>query len=139
MIWKLVGDFHYYRFGNLTGNRPAIVGQTGCRSRLSAAEVDVVLAQSIPAGKVTPAADNASCACSSPLPGGTIMLGGTTVSITGLPLIFEQCAERDVPADASGSQALFEVVKIYHPIPADEEPAYLEALLAAYQQFRGDL
>lgn len=104
-----------------------------------AAEVDAVLAQSMPDGLVTPSEDGASCACSSPLPGGTITVNGVAVSIAGLPLIFEQCAERGVPADMSGSQMLLDVVKIYHPIPQNEESAYQEAILVAYQQFRRDI
>jgi len=104
-----------------------------------AAEVDMVLAQSMPAGMAATATDGASCACSSPLPGGTITVNGATVTIAGLPLIFEQCAEQGVPADAYGRQALLDVVKIYHSIPSDEESAYREAILAAYQQFRREL
>lgn len=104
-----------------------------------AAEVDILLAQSMPDDMVTTETDSASCACSSPLPGGTITLGGTTMTITGLPLIFELCAERSVPADTSGSQILLDIVKIYHPIPADEESAYQDAILEAYQQFRRDI
>ena len=59
-----------------------------------------------------------------------------TVSIPGLPLIFEQCAERNIPADTSGCAALLDAVKIYHRILPDEEAGYRSALLAAYQEFR---
>lgn len=104
-----------------------------------AAEVDIVLAHSMPADMVAMATDGASCACSSPLPGGTITVNGTTVTIAGLPLIFEQCSEQGVPADMSGSQMLLNVVKIYHPIPLNEESVYQEAILMAYQQFRRDI
>ncbi len=104
-----------------------------------AAEVDAVLALPSPVGTVTTAADGASCACSSPLPGGTITVNGAAVTIAGLRLIFEQCAERGVPAHASGSHDLLDVVKIYHPIPPDEESTYREAILVAYQQFRRDV
>jgi len=104
-----------------------------------AVEVDTLLVHTLPDGSVSVNEDGTVCACSSPLPGGTITVNGAVVSITGLPLIFEQCAERGVPADAIGSQALLDVVKIYHPIPSDEESAYQEALLAAYQHFRRDV
>jgi hypothetical protein len=72
------------------------------------------------------------------VPGGSITVKGAKVTIAGLPLIFEQCAERSIPADDSGSTALLEVVKIYHPIPPKEEAEYRRALLAAYQNFRRD-
>jgi len=53
-----------------------------------------------------------------------------------LPLIFEQCAERNIPADTGGCAALLEVVRIYHRILPEEEAEYRSALLAAYQAFR---
>jgi uncharacterized metal-binding protein len=101
-----------------------------------AAEVDTVLAQSAPEGIPADTAEAEACACSSPVPGGKITLNGETVTIAGLPLIFEQCAEDGVPADEPGSAALLETVKIYHPVPPGEESSYREALLKAYQQFR---
>ena len=52
------------------------------------------------------------------LPGGKLTIQGMTVSIPGLPLIFEQCAERGIPADASGGSALLDAVKIYHCVAA---------------------
>jgi hypothetical protein len=53
-----------------------------------------------------------------------------------LPLIFEQCAERNIPADTSGCAALLDAVKIYHRVLPQEEAGYRSALLAAYQDFR---
>jgi hypothetical protein len=53
-----------------------------------------------------------------------------------LPLIFEQCAERNIPADATGCSALLDVVRIYHRILPEEEAEYRCALLAAYRSFR---
>ena len=101
-----------------------------------AAEVDIVLAQT---GQRDAAADGigtARCSCSSPVPGGTLAILGATVSIPGLALIFEQCAERNIPADTGGCTALIDAVKIYHRILPEEEAGYRSALLAAYQDFR---
>ena len=101
-----------------------------------AAEVDTVLAETGPRDAFTTKSSGAQCSCSSPAPGGKLTIQGHTVSIAGLPLIFEQCAERNIPADASGSGALLDAVKIYHRLLPEEEAGYRSALLAAYQDFR---
>jgi len=98
-----------------------------------AAAVDTVLAETRPAG--TPATTGAACACSGPMTGGTIIVNDTAVTITGLPLMLGQCLERGVPLDAG--TAVLEVVKIYHPIAREDEPAYAAALLEAYRQYCG--
>jgi len=101
-----------------------------------AAEVDTVLAETGLRDGVVASSSGAQCACSSPAPGGKLTIQGATVSIPGLPLIFEQCAERNIPADTGGCAALLDVVKIYHRILPEEEAQYRSALLAAYQDFR---
>jgi len=100
-----------------------------------AAEVDRVLADANPvaASETAPAAE---CACSAPIPGGKIFVGGSNVTIPGLQLIFQRCADRAIPDDDSGSAALLEAVKIYHRILPEEEEEYRKALVVAYQEFR---
>ena len=101
-----------------------------------AAEVDSVLAEPEPRDGATAPANGAQCSCSSPIPGEKLTIMGTAVTIPGLSLIFEQCAERNIPADAAGCAALLETVKIYHRILPEEEGEYRSALLAAYRDFR---
>ncbi len=101
-----------------------------------AAEVDTVLAEARPNDATARAENGAQCSCSSPMPGGKLTILGTAVTIPGLALIFEQCAERNVPADISGCAALLDTVKIYHSILPEHEAEYRNALLAAYQEFR---
>jgi uncharacterized metal-binding protein len=101
-----------------------------------AAEVDSVLAKTQPRDRAAAGANGAGCSCASPAPGGKLTIQGATVSIPGLALIFEQCAERNIPADSGGCAALLEAVKIYHRILPEEEAGYRTALLAAYQDFR---
>lgn len=103
-----------------------------------AAEVDTVLADESPRDELVPATHVAQCSCASPIPGAKLTILGATVTIPGLPLIFKQCAERNIPADATGCDALLEVVSIYHRILPEEETDYRSALLAAYQQFSND-
>lgn len=101
-----------------------------------AAEVDTVLAKEGPRDGVAAGTNGAQCSCSSPMPGGKLTIQGATVNIPGLALIFEQCAEGNIPADAGGCAALLDAVKIYHRILLEEEAEYRDALLAAYQDFR---
>lgn len=101
-----------------------------------AAEVDTVLAR-VAGGDVAAAEASAGqCACSSPLPGGKITIKNKPVSITGLPLIFEQCVERNLSAKDGDGAALLDAVKIYHSIAPEDEAEYRSALLAAYREFR---
>ena len=100
-----------------------------------AAEVDTVLAEMAPRDAAA-GSSGAQCSCSSPAPGGKLTILGATVTIPGLTLIFEQCAERDIPADTGGCAALLDAVRIYHRILPEEEAGYRTALVAAYQDFR---
>lgn len=100
-----------------------------------AAEVDRVLANTAPPVDAGMGTSSAQCACSGPVPGGKLAVKGAIVIIPGLPLVFEQCAERSIPAEDSGSAALLDVVKIYHCILPEEEAEYRSALLEAYKDF----
>ncbi len=99
-----------------------------------ATEVDTVLAELAPRDAAVVEISTAQCACSRPLLGGQLTIKGKTVSIPGLPLIFEQCAERGIPSDDGA--ALLDVVKIYHSVAPEDEAEYRTALLAQYQNFK---
>jgi len=104
-----------------------------------AAEVDSVLAEVAPGDVAVAEASAGQCACSSPLPGGKVTIKGEAITITGLPLIFEQYAERGVPASEGDGAALLDVVKIYHSIAPEDEAEYRLALVQAYQAFRSGI
>ncbi len=104
-----------------------------------AAEVDTVLAAVAPGDVAAAEATAGQCACSSPLPGGKVTIKGKAITITGLPLIFEQCAERGLPASEDDSAALLDVVKIYHGVAPEDEAEYRTALMQAYQAFRSGM
>jgi hypothetical protein len=97
-----------------------------------AAEVDRVLSEAQP---VSAGESRVECACSIPVPVGQVTVKGAAINIPSLHLIFEQCVERSIPEDSSGSAALLETIKIYHRILHQEEDEYRIALLAAYQDF----
>jgi uncharacterized metal-binding protein len=100
-----------------------------------AAEIDALLAQNSQAecGEES----DAACACTRPVLGGKLEIGGRTVTVAGLPLIFEHLAESGLAADDSSADRLLETVRIYHPIELDEEQAYKRSLIEAYKLYRG--
>jgi len=100
-----------------------------------AAEIGALLAQNSQAecGEESEAA----CACTRPVPGGNLEIGGRTVTVAGLPLIFEHLAESGLAADDSSADKLLETVRIYHPIEPDEEQEYKSSLIEAYKLYRG--
>ena len=97
-----------------------------------ASEVDRILAETTDIS----APEASDCACSRPIPGGSLNIAGEDVTIPGLLLIFAQCVERSIPADESGSKDLLDAVKVYHRILPEEEAKYRIALLSAYRKFR---
>jgi hypothetical protein len=103
-----------------------------------AAEVDHLSAQGTPVeaneGSVG-AAGGARCSCGSPSPDGKLAIRGRSVTINGLPLIFQHLQKKKLYPGNGCAAALLETVKVYHPIEAHEEAEYREALVAAYRTF----
>jgi uncharacterized metal-binding protein len=101
------------------------------------------LAEALDAAAGTQAGDqpvageaSAACGCVVGLPSGTVRVDGDTVEIAGLPLILQQFQADGVTADDPElGRRLLEVVRVYHPVPAEEEAAYEAALAAAYRGF----
>jgi uncharacterized metal-binding protein len=79
--------------------------------------------------------DTATCACGSGIPVQNIMVAGKQVTVVGLPLILQQFTEAGKFPDEQNLSELIELIKIYNPIPADEEPIYREGLRAAYKNY----
>lgn len=104
-----------------------------------AAEVDTVLARATPRDAEETGNPAGQCGCSSPLPEGKLTIKGMTLSIPGLPLIFERCAAGGIPANVEDGAALLDAVKIYHLIALEDEPEYRIALLDAYREFRSGI
>jgi hypothetical protein len=97
-----------------------------------ATAVDQVLAEA--GGAEACGADDDGCACSRPLPGGTVVVNGQEITIPGLKMIFGHLVETGVAAEPSNAAQILETVAVYHPIPGAEKHAYREALLTAYQR-----
>lgn len=72
-------------------------------------------------------------------PSGRITANGQERQISGLPLIFEQCAAGGVPADGGDGAILLNAVKLYHRVAREEESEYQKALFHAYKNFRSGI
>jgi uncharacterized metal-binding protein len=78
----------------------------------------------------------ATCSCGSGIPVQRVQVDGQKVTLVALPLIFEQLYEQRTRADSDDMTAeLMKAVKIYNPIPEQQEPAYTEAVMGAYAAF----
>jgi uncharacterized metal-binding protein len=103
-----------------------------------ATEVDALAGTKVlPKNGEASADDAACCACSKPSPDGTLEVGGKSIAIAGLPLIFEQLRKKGLPPDGDDADTLLKTVKIYHVIDAREEADYRKALTAAYRAYCG--
>ena len=77
----------------------------------------------------------ACCACGSPSPDGKLEINGKSVTINGLPLIFQHLQKKGLQPGNGCADTLLETVRIYHPIEPNEEAEYRDALVAAYRTF----
>jgi hypothetical protein len=98
-----------------------------------AAEVDALATSQI-ADEPNGAKTAACCACGAS-PQGSLEVGGQSVTINGLPLIFEHLRKKGLAATDEAADALLDTVGIYHAVEPHEDAAYRVALLAAYRAF----
>ena len=101
-----------------------------------AAEVDA-LATTVSDGTsvAAPQSTSCGCACGSRPAEGNLRLNGRTVTVNGLPLIFDNLRRQGLmPGDGSAAR-LLETVRIYHAIEPGEEHLYRDALAAAYAEY----
>jgi uncharacterized metal-binding protein len=76
-----------------------------------------------------------ACSCGSPAPEGNLRIKGKTVSISGLPMIFEHLRKLGLKPGSECSEKVLETVRIYHAVEPAEENSYREALGAAYNDY----
>ena len=77
----------------------------------------------------------ATCSCGSGIPVRDILVNGQTVTLIALPLIFQQLMDSGKPASQVTAHELLETVKVYNPIPSDEEVDYESVLELEYLAF----
>ncbi len=88
----------------------------------------------------TPAAEEveavvATCSCGSGIPVQKVNIDGQEVTLIALPVIFQQFHEQGkLPGDGV-TRELLNLVKVYNPVPAEQEAQYLAALEREYTAF----
>jgi uncharacterized metal-binding protein len=76
-----------------------------------------------------------ACACGGRSTEGMLVVGGRTVIVNGLSLIFGRLAEKGLESGETAGDSLLQTVRIYHEVPPDQADAYRAALVEAYQAF----
>jgi uncharacterized metal-binding protein len=79
----------------------------------------------------------ATCSCGSGIPVQTLQVAGRKVTLIALPLIYAQFREAGKLPNDSTKNELMHAVRIYNPIPEEEEAAYAEAIMQGYGAFYG--
>lgn len=77
----------------------------------------------------------ATCSCGSGIPIQKVEINGQEITLIALPLIFQQFRAAGKTPTAATVRELLETVKIYNPVPANEEPDYATALEREYVAF----
>jgi hypothetical protein len=109
-----------------------LVGTTW--DRRSGELIPIELAQ-VPTNEKDTEPEITACACGSGIPVQKVFVGEREVQIVGLPLIFQQFVEADKAPDAATLDELMATIRIYNPIPAEEEKAYSDGIRKAYMKY----
>jgi hypothetical protein len=103
-----------------------------------AAEVDHLSGQGAPAKLSEDSATKAGgacCSCGSSSPNGKLVIDGKSITINGLPLIFQHLQKKGLQPDNGCADTLLETMRVYHPIEPHEEAEYRDALVEAYRAY----
>jgi len=77
----------------------------------------------------------ATCSCGSGIPVQKVNIQGQTVTLVGLPLIFEQFHQAGKSPSDETARELLDTVCIYNPLPEEAVQAYREAVLSEYKAY----
>lgn len=77
----------------------------------------------------------ATCSCGSGIPIQKVLIGGSEVTLIALPVMLQQFKEAGKAPGAETITELLDLLKIYNPIPAGEEPIYRDMLLKEYSMY----
>ena len=77
----------------------------------------------------------AACACTSAIPIQNVDVGGRTVALAALPLIFEQFRQAGKAPGPEATRELLETVRIYNDVAAGTDEEYMAALAREYAAF----
>ncbi len=108
LVDELLGKQWDRRAGEFVGEAPA------------AAEVEAV---------------EATCSCGSGIPVQKVNIDGQVVTLIALPVIFQQFREQGKLPDDGVTRELLSLVKVYNPVPIEQEAIYLAVLEREYAAF----
>lgn len=77
----------------------------------------------------------ATCACGSGIPVQEVLIDGKNVTLIALPVIFQQFQEAGKLPSEDTAGEIFEMVKVYNPIPEGADEIYTRCLLSEYSNF----
>ena len=77
----------------------------------------------------------ATCSCGSGIPIQKVMINGQDVTLIALPVMLQQFKEAGKAPVSETITELLELLKVYNPIPSEEEPIYLDMLHKEYSAF----
>jgi hypothetical protein len=88
----------------------------------------------------TPAAEEvepveATCSCGSGIPVQKVSIDGQVVTLIALPAIFQQFHEQGKAPGNDVTRELLNLIKVYNPVPAEQEATYLAALEREYTAY----
>jgi uncharacterized metal-binding protein len=90
-------------------------------------------------GAAQPSKSAAGCACGTGIPVTQVLINSKKVTLIALPPLMEQFQGAGKMPSPETTQELLTQVALYNPVPAGQEPAYLEALANEYAAFCGQL
>jgi uncharacterized metal-binding protein len=90
-------------------------------------------------GPDQPSKSAAGCACGTGIPVTQVLIDGKKIALIALPPLMEQFQAAGKMPSPETAQELLTQVALYNPVPAGQEPAYLEALAHEYAAFCGQL
>ena len=77
----------------------------------------------------------ATCSCGSGIPIQKVIINGQDVTLIALPVMLQQFKEAGKAPGTETVTELLDLLKIYNPIPSEEEPIYREMLLKEYSAY----
>lgn len=77
----------------------------------------------------------ATCSCGSGIPVQKVTIDGQVVTLIALPAIFQQFREQGKAPGNGVARELLDMVKVYNPVPAEQEASYLATLEREYAAF----
>jgi hypothetical protein len=84
---------------------------------------------------VVPTVPGAACSCGSRIPVRKLRISGRDIQIAALPLIYESWRNSGKPPEGGISPEMLQIMRVYHPIPENEEEIWKQAISHDYALF----